>query len=115
MNTDRATLVEQTAARLVLHMSTHHMGAACGVRASDLAAALDIGGRHLRRAISAAREQGTAICGRPETGYFIAQTAEELQEAAAFLEHRAMTSLRLLSRMRGVSLPQLLGQLPLPT
>lgn len=115
MNTDRATLVAQTAARLMLHMSTHHKGASNGVRARELAAALCIGGRHLRRAVSAAREEGAPICARPETGYFLAQTPVELREAAAFLEHRALTSLHLLARMRGVSLPQLLGQLSLPT
>lgn len=115
MQTDRATLVEQTAALLLQHMSTRHMGAGNGVRASELAAALGIGQRHLRRAISAAREQGAALCGRPETGYFIALTPDELKQAADFLEHRALTSLRLLARMRGVSLPQLMGQLPLAT
>ena len=63
--------------------------------------------------ILASRRHGYAICGHPSTGYFLATTAEELAASLAFLEHRALHSLRLLSRMRNLSMPELLGQLKL--
>lgn len=90
-----------------------HQGRSRGISARALAARLGITERALRRLISEAREQGVAICGRPESGYFIATTSEELQETCTFLENRAMHSLRALSRMRRISMPELLGQLKL--
>lgn len=98
----------------LLNELSSHQGKACGISAKDLAARLGITPRKLRKLISEARDQdGQAICGRPGTGYYMAATPEELQESCAFLEHRALHSLRLLSRMRKVSLPDLLGQLKL--
>lgn len=107
--------LDASAARLTQYMATRHVGEANGIGASALARELGLGERQLRRVISAAREQGLALCGHPSTGYYIARTPEELKAAAAFLEHRAMHSLRLLAQMRRVSLPALLGQLQLPT
>lgn len=110
-----AATLDAAAARLTQYMATRHVGEANGIRAKALARQLGLGERHLRRVISAAREQGLALCGHPATGYYIARTPDELQAAAAFLEHRAMHSLRLLAQMRRLSLPALLGQLQLPT
>jgi hypothetical protein len=67
--------------------------------------------RRLRRLISVAREQGVPICGTPATGYYMPRTPEELNSACAFLRHRALHSLRLMSVMQRVALPTLLGQL----
>lgn len=110
-----ALTLDREAARLVQYMASRHRGAANGISASRLAAAMGISQRHLRHQVSAARELGCALCGQPRTGYYIATTAQELQQATAWLEHRAMHSLRLLAQMRRVSLPELLGQLRLPT
>lgn len=90
-----------------------HQGRALGISGDDLAAKLGTTRRRLRKRISEARCQGYLICGHPKTGYFMATTAEELSMATAFLEHRALHSLMLLSRMRGVGMPELLGQLRL--
>jgi hypothetical protein len=84
-----------------------------GVGAAALALRLQVSPRKLRKLISLAREDGVAICGLPSTGYFVPETAEELQQSCQFLEHRAMHSLRKLSRMRKLALPVLLGQLML--
>lgn len=100
-------------ANQVLNALATHQGRDQGVSAKDLAARLGVPPRHLRKFISELREQGLAICGRPHTGYFMAVTPEDLQESCSFLEHRAIHSLRLLSRMKKVSLPDLLGQLRL--
>lgn len=98
----------------LLNALSRHQGAARGIGAKALAAELGVAPRHLRVLISRCRdEDGVAICGQPGTGYYMAVTPEELQASCAFLEHRALHSLRLLSRMKKVSLPDLLGQLKL--
>jgi biotin operon repressor len=95
----------------VLNALAGHQGREKGISARALAAQLGVPPRHLRKWISELREEGIAVCGQPHTGYFMAVTAEDLQASCAFLEHRALHSLRLLSRMKKVSLPDLLGQL----
>jgi biotin operon repressor len=100
---------------LVHVLSTHHTGRANGIGAAALALKLGISERALRLCISTAREEGIAIVGTPETGYFIAQTADELEECCQFLRARAMHSLLIESRLRKVALPELLGQLRVGT
>jgi hypothetical protein len=95
----------------LLNELSRHQGAANGIGADALAFRLGVPPRTLRSLISQAREDGIAICGKPSTGYFMPCTPQELQETCAFLEHRALHSLRQLSRMKRVALPQLLGQL----
>jgi len=97
----------------LLNALARHQGRERGIAAHALADALQVNERRLRRLVSAAREMGVPVCGTPESGYFIARTADELEETCAFLQHRALHSLRALSRMRRVSLPELLGQLKL--
>ena len=100
-----------TTTTALLNALSPHQGAENGIQAKHLAAKLGIPPRQLRRLVSAAREDGIAICGRPTTGYFMPVTPAELQETCAFLENRAMHSLRKLSRMKRVALPILLGQM----
>lgn len=98
----------------LLNALSRHQGAKSGIGAKALAAELGVSPRILRKLISSCRdEDGQAICGTPSTGYYVAVTPEELRASCAFLEHRAMHSLRLLSRMKKVSLPALMGQLML--
>lgn len=97
----------------LLNAMARHQGKESGICARDLAAELGVPMRQLRKLISAAREEGFAICGLPSTGYYMAQTPDELLQSCAFLEHRAMHSLRKLSQMKRVSLQVLLGQLML--
>lgn len=98
----------------LLNLMGRHQGRGNGLSARYLAATLGVSPRELRHLISQARyEDGAAICGHPSTGYFMALTPAELDECCAFLEHRALHSLTLLSRMRKVSLPDLIGQLKL--
>lgn len=98
-----------------------HIGQASGVRARDLVAeicdsdtsqALE---RQLRAVIEELRLEGRPICGHPATGYFIAQNQEELQRTADFLRDRATKSFVQAARMLGISLPDLVGQLRLPS
>lgn len=71
--------------------------------------------RRLRDLLVDLRKNGHHVCGKPTTGYFLAATAEELEETCAFLRKRALTSLMQESRMRGISIPDLVGQMRLPT
>lgn len=100
-----------TSTTALLNALSAHQGCASGIAAQRLAEQLQVPARRLRKLISQAREDGIAICGKPASGYFMPVTPEELQETCEFLEHRAMHSLRKLSRMKKVALPVLLGQM----
>jgi hypothetical protein len=50
---------------------------------------------------------------KPDTGYFMATSAAELDETCRYLRSRAVYGLLIESRMRRVSMPALLGQLSL--
>jgi hypothetical protein len=67
----------------------------------------------LRSAISALRAAGIAVVGTPDTGYYLAQNAEELNECCAFLRSRAMHSLVIEARLKRLSMPELMGQIAL--
>jgi hypothetical protein len=69
--------------------------------------------RQLRQAVEQLRLQGHRVCSHPESGYFLAESATELNRACGFLVDRAMTSLRQVCAMKRVALPDLRGQLGL--
>jgi len=104
-----------TKAELLLLMSRYYTGAMNGVTAQTLAASLACEQRHIRKLVTELREEGTAVCGTPRDGYFIAATPEELEHTLNFLRARAMHSLVLESRLRKLPLLELLGQLRLKT
>ena len=94
---------------------TGRIGRKWGVRASTLALQLECTLRTVRELVTELRMDGVAVCGHPASGYFIAQTREELEQTCAFLRSRAMHSLVLESKLRQMPLADLLGQLHLPT
>jgi biotin operon repressor len=95
----------------LINAMAQHQGRDRGISAERLAWTLAISPRRLRRVVSKAREQGFAICGTPGAGYFMPITDDELDEACNFLKYRALHSLKLMSVMRKVAMPTLLGQL----
>lgn len=99
----------------LLAVLQRHVGAERGMSVEQLAVALAITPREVRKLVSAAREEGVAVCAHPKTGYYIASTAEELERTCAFLRSRAMHSLVLEARLRKTSLAELLGQIKLHT
>jgi len=99
----------------LLNLLSHHIGRGNGVGVKQLALQLDTTERHVRKLVSELRDEGNAICGTPADGYYIAANAEELQHTCDFLRSRAMHSLTLESRLRNIPLPDLLGQLHVPT
>lgn len=106
MRPDRAQL---------LNVMTSHVGGARGITAKSLATQLHCNERWIRSLMTQLREEGIAICGTPHGGYFVAATADELEETCSFLRRRALHSLQLESRLRKLPLAELLGQLTLPT
>ncbi len=102
--------------RVINALGTSHRGRDNGIHAKHLAAKLGLEGdrglRTLRKAIADLRETGVPIAGMPETGYFVAATADELDSfCIKFLEARALHSLKLSARLRQLPLPVLAGQL----
>lgn len=106
---------DEALAALIQLLGTRHAGKEHGIGAEALARQLCISERVLRSLVSEAREQGLAISATPDTGYYIAQTPEELEESCEFLRSRALHSLRMEAQLRRIPLPDLLGQLRLPT
>ena len=110
-----------TPAQVLVELS-HHIGAANGIHVRQLvtritgqAVSCALLERRLRTIITDLRTDGAHICGHPASGYYMAETAEELEATCAFLRSRAMSSLVIESRMRRISLPELLGQMTLRT
>lgn len=112
----------QITSEQVLAELSHHRGKASGIHVRDLvrnitgqltnAEALE---RSVRKLVTDLRLEGHPICAHPASGYFMAVTAEELDETCNFLRSRAMSSLKAESRLRRISFAELLGQFTLTT
>jgi hypothetical protein len=100
-------------AHLLLVLSRDHKGRGQGIKARDLAHKLQIEERTLRSLVTEMRSDGEAVVATPETGYYIAQAPDEIEQCCRFLRARALKSLQLESRLRNIPLPELLGQLRL--
>jgi len=105
----------------VLAALSRHIGAVNGVRADELVgeitghASTPRDERDLRDMIVKLRNDGHHICAHPGGGYYLAATDAELDATCSFLFERAMTTLKQIAAMKRVSLPDLRGQLHLPT
>lgn len=106
----------------VLTVLQHHIGAENGIHVRDLVRRItgevhqvDAFERKVREIVTELRMEGQHVCGHPAKGYYMAATPEELAATCEFLYQRAMTGLAQISRMKNVSLPDLRGQLHLPT
>ncbi len=102
----------------LLNALQRHIGARNGVHVQRLV--LEAGGapyqeRKVRELVADLRMEGHHICATPEDGYFMAEKAEELDRTCVFLYDRAMSTLQQISRMKNIALPDLRGQLKLPT
>lgn len=99
----------------LLTLLSHHIGRGNGISVKELAAKLGSHPRHVRLLVTELRNDGQAVCGTPKDGYYIAANAEELEETCQFIHSRSMHGLLMESKMRKIPLPDLLGQLHLPT
>ncbi|MDF0377665.1 hypothetical protein [Methylophilus sp. YYY-1] len=95
----------------LLAVMVNHCGKDKAISSRELAFKVDVTERKVRQLVTQCRQDGTAICGHPTTGYFIASTQQELEETLDFLRHRALTSLKLASTLGNIPLGDLIGQL----
>jgi hypothetical protein len=98
---------------LILDALKGHRGAASGINVKALALRTLMTERAVRQAVSDLDVEGIAVCAHPAHGYFIADSAEELEMCIEFLRSRAMHGLKRAARLSGVALPAYLGQLQL--
>lgn len=63
----------------LLTLLSRHVGAQNGLTAAQISSHLNIPMRRVRSLVSDLREEGTPVCGKPNTGYYIAATLEELE------------------------------------
>lgn len=71
--------------------------------------------RLLRQVIVKLRRDGHPICATPDEGYHHAANADDLQRTCLHLTRRAVSSLEQVAAMKRLALPDLYGQLGLPT
>ena len=71
--------------------------------------------RVVRRLVVELRLEGHHVCAHPANGYYLAESPDELDDTIAFLRDRAISSLQQIAAMKRVSVPDLWGQLHLPT
>ncbi|MGA8147799.1 MAG: hypothetical protein WB870_09535 [Gallionellaceae bacterium] len=100
---------------ILISILSGHFGRENGITMRELQPLIGQCERRVRQYISNLRKEGYAICGTPLGGYYVAATAEEMEETCRFLRSRAMHSLVLEARLRKIPLADLLGQLPIPT
>ena len=100
---------------LVATLEGQHRGRENGIHVKDLERKTNVAARTLRKLVSDARMDGIAICGKPDSGYYIAQTADELDATLGFLRSRWLRGATIEARLRKLSLPALMGQLQLET
>lgn len=117
-----------SASHWLLATLQHHIGRDNGITARELVREVNtaailrhhVGGdlireRDLRTLVQELRLQGQHVCAHPTSGYYLAASPEELQVTLDFLRDRAVASLKQVAAMQRVSLPDLVGQLHLPT
>jgi biotin operon repressor len=75
-------------------------GHANGQSANALAIGLGTTPRAIRSMVDELIEAGTPVCAHPSTGYYIAETAEEIKETCEFLRSRALHGLAKAKQLR---------------
>lgn len=99
-----------------------HIGADSGIHVAELVRRISgqpvssaLLERKVRQHITDLRLQGHHICGHPASGYYMAANGRELDATCAYLRARAMSSLVIISKLQGVAMPELMGQMSLAT
>jgi hypothetical protein len=116
------TVIEPITRDQVLAALARHIGEPRGVHVRELVGEIQpdqrgstLAERRVRELVLELRLEGHHICAHPSSGYYMAESAEELDRTCVFLYERAIASLQQIAAMRRISLPDLRGQLRLPT
>jgi hypothetical protein len=72
-----------------------------------------VGERLIRKTIKHLQSQHGERIGSCSWGYFMTQTAEELEAVCRYYDNYALSSLHVSARLRRIALPELLGQMKL--
>jgi DNA-binding GntR family transcriptional regulator len=107
------TATRNVPTQVVYHHLSRYVGKDNGIHVRQLVIATGLSERDIRSAVSKLREEGVAVVATPESGYYIAETSDELAECCRFLRSRAMHTLHIEARLRQCSMAELLGQLSL--
>lgn len=100
----------------VLAVLARHIGKGNGIRGEDLARAIGVPSREVRKHITnLVNDDQIGICGHPATGYYIASSKQEIDETVEFHRSRALHELKKASSLTGQPLADLVGQLHLKT
>lgn len=102
-----------TVSERVWEIMQRHVGRETGITCRQLAEAAQVSEREIRKAVTELREAGVPVCGHPASGYYQPANPAELEEGCQFLRQRALTSLHLEAKLRGMNMAELLGQLRL--
>jgi len=108
-------MARKTTPDALLDILARHVGKRNSVSGNELAALVGVKPRTVRALVLKLRENAVAVCGTPETGYYIAENAAEVEDTCKLLESHALHQLTVAARMRKTTLPDLLGQLHLST
>ncbi|MDP1696475.1 MAG: hypothetical protein Q8L45_01600 [Xanthomonadaceae bacterium] len=97
----------------------NRVGRASGLTAEALAQAITGRNvpserRRLRSCVEELRKRGYPVCAHPSAGYYIAANAQDVDDTCEYLYQRLLTSLRQISALKRVAIPELRGQLGLP-
>lgn len=109
------TALQEVTPHAVLAALQGRVGAANGIKASDLAYVITrrvsaADERRLRDCVVLLRTQGQPVCASPEHGYFLAANDDELNATCRFLLDRAMTGLNQVAALKHKAMPDLAGQ-----
>lgn len=104
-----------TTASQLLNLLSRHIGRDNGISGKCLALEACVEERYLRKLVSELRREGVAVCAHPSTGYYMAVTDADIEHTYDFLIGRSMHGLVDASYLKKIPLPDLLGQLHLPT
>jgi hypothetical protein len=105
--------MQSTHDKLLSILMLNHVGARNSIGGKDLAIQIGCKPRTIRALVLKLRENAVAVCGQPETGYYIAQTSVELDGTCKLLERHGLHQLAVAARLRRTSLAELVGQLDL--
>lgn len=100
---------------IVLTVLSRHIGRENGISGKQLALDAGVEERQVRKLVSDLRREGAAVCAHPKTGYFVAASAEDIEHTCEFLTSRSLHGLVDASYLKKIPLPDLLGQLHVPT
>jgi biotin operon repressor len=100
---------------IVLTVLSRHIGRGNGIGGKQLATEAGVESRQVRKLVSELRREGHAVCAHPKTGYYMAATADDVEHTYQFLTNRSMHGLVDAYYLKKIPLPDLLGQLHLPT